>query len=156
MYQTTSRAAKKMAYSGRSIVCVLIFLLGITPLLKAQQFSDERPGPAALSAKDVADTETRWMKKKLKLSKTVSKEVGKVNLHYAEQMLSLAKQNSAADQRQAGMQKMEKLEKEKEEALRKLLTPEQMKKYLQHRGEIADALRESGNRNLPPPPPGGF
>lgn len=156
MYQTTSRPGKKMAYSGRTALCMLIFLLGFSPLLKAQQFSDERPRPAALSAQDVADTETKWMKKKLKLSKTVSKEVGKVNLRYAEQMLELAKQSGAADQREAGLKKMEKLEKEKEESLRQLLTPEQMKKYLQHRGEIADALRESGNRNLPPPPPGGF
>lgn len=136
--------------AGRLIPLLILFLLTTVHQIQAQPPARSGPRFQEATAEDMADAETQWMKKKLKLKKTELSRVKDINLRFAKERMTLLKNNKPDPTR------MQALEKQQEEELKRALSEKQFTSYLKKRGEIREQLQSSGNNNLPPPPPDRF
>lgn len=136
--------------AGRLILLFILFVSISQHRLQAQPPGDGGPRFQEVTAEDMADAETQWMKKKLKLKKTELNRVKEINLRFAKERMTLLKTNKPDPAR------MQALEKQQEEELRRTLSEKQFTNYLKRRGEIREELQSSRNNSLPPPPPDRF
>jgi hypothetical protein len=88
---------------------------------------------------------TEWMKNELKLTSEQIAPVDSVNLLFAKTQQLLFQ--SADGDRAKIRESMEGLEKEKETALSKILTPEQLEAYKKKSQEMMQNRRRGGGRN---------
>lgn len=137
--------------AGRLVLLLMLFLSISQHRLQAQPPSDSGPRFQETTADDLADAETQWMKKKLKLKKPELAKVKEINLHYAKERMSLQKNSRAAQP--ANADRLKALEQEKEQKLRGILSEKQFTNYLKKREEIRDQLQSGNNSGFPPPPP---
>lgn len=158
MYQSHLSKLKKIPSIALKMVAFSLFALMLhSHPVRAQEFSNDRPAPAGIQADELAATETKWMKKKLKLTKVQLKQVEVINLKYAEKLLPLVSGTSTEADKKKTIKALNDLENAKEAELEKILDPEQMAKYRKQRGEIQSALQTAAANRLPgPPPPGVF
>lgn len=121
------------------------------PERRMEQFSLEKETPD-----DIAEKETRWMKKKLKLKKEQLQRVKAINAVYAFKREDYKKAMGSKDN--GNNQKiLEKLDKEKDDELRKVFTEKQYNTYLKKKPELAEKIRSKSNEARQPPsrPSGG-
>jgi hypothetical protein len=135
---------------GRLMLLLILFLTAGQHSLQAQPPGDGGPRFQEVTAEDMADAETQWMKKKLKLKKPELNRVKDINLRFAKERMTLLKTNKPDPAR------MQALEKQQEEELKGALSEKQFTNYLKIRGEIREELQSSRNNSLPPPPPDRF
>ncbi|MFT3674973.1 MAG: hypothetical protein QM781_03655 [Chitinophagaceae bacterium] len=136
--------------AGRLLLLVILFLSVSRQHLQAQPSAGTGPRFQEVTAEDMADAESQWMKKKLKLKKPELNRVKEINLRFAKERMTLLKTNKPDPAR------LQALEKQQEEALKGALSEKQFTNYLKRRGEIREELQRSGNNSLPPPPPDRF
>ena len=98
-------------------------------------------GRQRMTVEERAKRTTEWMQKELKLSDDQVKKVEPINLSFAKATQEL-REKTSRDDRKGMREAMEKLGKERDEALAKVLTEEQMKLYKEKMKE-----RESQRRN---------
>src|SRR5680860_189712 len=101
-----------------SLFTVLFILVAFSSY--AQRRGGDMPSP-----EERAKQQTAQMTEHLKLTDEQQKEVGDINLTYAKKMME-ARQEAAGD-RTAMRSNMEAMQKEKSEALKKVLTEDQFK-----------------------------
>jgi hypothetical protein len=123
---------------------------------------------------DAVNTETKWMKKRLKLTKEQSEKVKEINTRYAysEQdyksaivqiranALQTADKNRPTHSEDSNLKKLEEkldnLKKQKDDELKAIFTEEQFAKYMDKKTELEAELRSSSNTGRRPPAPQGF
>jgi hypothetical protein len=123
---------------------------------------------------DVVNTETKWMKKRLKLTKEQLEKVKEINTRYAysEQdyksailqaranALQAADKNEPSHSDNSNIKKLEEkldnLKKQKDDELKAVFTEEQFAKYMDKKNELEAELRNSNNTGQRPPAPQGF
>lgn len=151
---------------SRHLWLLLILLVSLTQRITAQPPEGGGPGPGGrnmeISAEDMADAETQWMKRKLKLKKPTLEKVKEINLHFAQERVALFKQGRRDQNRQPNTpnqpnqsnqpNRMQQLEQEKDARLKEVLTEKQFATYLKRKDEIREELQSSGNGGFPPPP----
>lgn len=118
-------------------------------------------GSQTITPDEIADTQTSWMKKKLKLTKEQTEEVKKINKNYITRVLeyqSAEKNNSATGTRENKLKdKMAELDQDRDNRFKHILTDKQFKTYLKKKGYLEESISTAANQELPPgPPPGGF
>lgn len=114
-----------------------LFLLLTTLPMFGQPGGRNMPSP-----EERAKRQTAQMTEQLKLTSEQEKEVGDINLTYATK-INEALQQSAGD-RTAMRSKVEVIMKEKNEALKKVLTEEQVKSFEEMQSQ--NGQRRQGNR----------
>lgn len=149
----------------------------------AQSGGDERmeapkfkePGPD-----DIAESQTDWMKRKLKLNKEQLAKIKTLNTDYAYKRndyvkaIKLANENAktaanknadkfsetnktARTESQKKLQdKLDLIDAEKEKELKLILTEKQFETYLKKKAELQLNTGNNDGTMPPPPPPGGF
>jgi hypothetical protein len=111
---------------------------------------------------DIAEKETRWMKKKLKLTKEQLQSVKAINTVYAFKRKNYETTTSpnGEDNKQKIRDTLALLDKEKDDELRKVFTEKQYNLYKTKKPELIEKLKSDENENelpfLPPPPDGGY
>lgn len=132
-----------------------VLMLLIATFCYAQPGSGDGPpggGPQTLTTSDIADIQTAWMKKKLKLSKEQVDKVKEINKEFVAKKQELQK----ADKKQT--EKLTEPEKERNDKLKTILSEKQFARFLVKKSELDNSMSSSGNTVMPPPPPpgGGF
>lgn len=136
------------------ILCAFLLFSGSFLHLGAQPPAGDMPGPPPESIESgntpesIAELQTKWMKKKLKLNPEQFKEAVKINDRYVKKVLAAAGPD-------AGNLK-KKADTERDEALRKMLTPKQFSRYVKNKTVLDNGFENSGYNSIPPPPPGGM
>lgn len=120
-------------------------------------------GSQTITPDEIAETQTSWMKKKLKLTKEQTEEVKKINKQYITRALeyqSTEKSNTTAG---AGSRenklkdKMAELDKDRDNRFKNILTEKQFRIYLKKKGYLEERISTVANEEMPPGPPlGGF
>ncbi len=117
----------------------------------------EPPVFQSISPDEIAEKESKWMKKKLKLNKEQLQKVKVINSVYAFKRKDFisATDSRNRDNNKKIMDKLAVLDKEKDDELRKVLSQKQYDTYLKKKDELNRQVRpaESQGGNLPPPPP---
>lgn len=112
-------------------------------------------GPAAITAVEIADLQTSWMKKKLKLDKEQTDQVLQINVQYINGVKELSRNNTApADSNQHQQEKLTALDKIKGDSLQRILSEKQFGLYLKNKTFLNSIISTSGNQGMPPPPGG--
>jgi hypothetical protein len=96
------------------------------------------------SPEDIAEKETKWMTKKLKLKKEQLQRVRPINEVYAFKRHDYAKAiRSGSDENKKNiLDKLAVLDKEKDEELRRVLTEKQFNLYLEKKAELIRLLQK--------------
>ncbi len=108
-------------------------------------FSIFAQGGQRMSVEDRAKRTTEWMKTELKLADQQVTPVDSINLLFAKAQQRLFQ--AAEGDRDKVREQMTALEKEKENALSKVLTPDQLETYKKKTQEMMQNLRNRGGRN---------
>lgn len=143
----------RLLLTTKSLLTTLILVTAT--ISYSQSFSGDGPpggGPQTFTASDIADIQTAWMKKKLKLSKEQVEKVKEINKEFVTKKQELQK---------AGEKQTDKLtepDKERDEKMKKILSEKQFTRFQKKKPELESSLSPSGNTAMPPPPPpgGGF
>ena len=119
----------------------------------------QQPSLKKATPDEIADKETRWMKKKLKLKKDQLQSVKAINAVYAFKRKDYQAAMEPGDKgnNQKIMDKLALLDKEKDGELRKVFTEKQYNLYIKKKPELLE--KTSGNNSagrLPPPPGDSF
>ena len=124
-------------------VCLLIFALIFNGMFVFAQGSQQQRS----SVEERAKRTTEWMKTELKLKKDQEAYVDSINLVFAKAQQVVFQ--AAEGDREKMRESMAALEKEKELALGKILTADQLKTYKEKTQEMRDRMRRdrSGGRN---------
>lgn len=113
-------------------------------------------GPSAITAVEIADLQTSWMKKKLKLDKEQTDQVLQINVQYINGVKELSRNNSTAtDSILHRQEKFTMLDKNKDDSLQRILSEKQFGLYLKNKTFLNSIISTSGNQGMPPPPPPG-
>ncbi len=117
-----------------------IFLLTVILVSSLSLFAQE--GRQRMTVEERAKNATEWMKNELKLSPEQITPVDSINLLFAktQQLLFQAADGDRSKIRDS----MEGLEKEKQTALSKVLTPEQLEAYKKKTQEMMQNRRRGG------------
>ena len=118
----------------------------------AQPGSGDGPpggGPQTFTASDIADIQTVWMKKKLKLSKEQVEKVKEIN----KEFVTKKKEFQNAGEKQAD--KLAEPDRERDDKLKSILSEKQFARFLEKKSELDNSMSSSGNTVMPPPPPHG-
>lgn len=162
-----SQQKTKTSAALRVAVTALLILAGTVTY--AQPPGGDGPPPAsgngsqAITPDEIAETQTSWMKKKLKLTKQQTEEVKKINKQYVTQTLEY----QTAEKKQAApatggrenrlKEKMAELDRDRDNRLKKILTEKQFRTYLKKKGYLEESISTAASQEMPPgPPPGGF
>ena len=123
-------------------IIFLAFLLFTTSFAFAQRPESDRGtgGRSPMSAEQIAQRNTDWMKKDLNLTEAQIAPVDSINLVYAKAQVVLFQ--SASGDREKIREAMNALSTHKEEALSSVLTKDQMDVYKQR----IQQMNERGNR----------
>ncbi|MGC8823730.1 MAG: hypothetical protein ACP5PZ_03935 [Bacteroidales bacterium] len=103
-------------------------------LVQAQGHRSQKPTP-----EEWARWQTEWMKKELSLDSTLVPRVYAINLKYANKMEEIMQTDTSRFERR---QDVKNLMDAKENELKKVLTDEQFKRYLQKRNEMRQHVRD--------------
>lgn len=103
------------------MIRLLIWTMAICLATSTSLFAQKR------SAEDRAKKEAERITKELKLDATQAKKVEKLTISYAKKMKSLRQNGDRAKMREAFTQ----MRKEKDAEMKKILTKEQFKKYVE-------------------------
>ncbi len=131
----------------RSVFTILLFLT--TTVAYTQPGGDGPPGggPQTFTANDIADIQTAWMKKKLKLNKEQVERVREINKQYVSQKQELLKNGEKQ------VDKLGQPDKERDSNLKVILSEKQFASFLKKKTELDNSMSSSGNTGMPPPPP---
>lgn len=120
-------------------------------------------GSQTITPDEIADTQTSWMKKKLKLTKEQTEEVKKINKQYITRALEYQSAEKSQTSTGAGStenklkDKMAELDKDRDDRFKNILTDKQFKTYLKKKEYLEESVNTAANQEMPPgPPPGGF
>ena len=106
---------------------------------------------------EIAEKESKWMKKKLKLNKDQLQKVKAINSVYAfkRQDYLSAMGPGKEGSRKKMMERLVTLDREKDEELRKVFSQKQYDLYVKKKVELDQQVRsaEGSDSNLSPPPP---
>ena len=108
------------------------FITTILVCIIAGQFTFAQPpqgGRPQFNPEDRAKQETQWMKTTLTLTDAQIPQIDTINLKYAKKQMELRNQVQGGD-REAMRSKRQELQNQKNEELKKVLSEDQMKKYL--------------------------
>jgi|APEBP8051073220_1049391.scaffolds.fasta_scaffold03141_1 hypothetical protein len=138
--------------TARSVITILLFLAATAAYSQPGGDGPVGGGPQTFTANDIADIQTAWMKKKLKLNKEQVEKVRDINKIYVSKKQELQK----AGEKQSD--KLDEPDKERDNNLKIILTEKQFASYLKKKSELENSMSSSGNTGMPPPPPpaGGF
>jgi len=130
-------------------IYLLLFVLLTTSFAFAQRpgGGQGQGGMRQMSAEQIAQRNTDWMKKDLNLTEDQVAPVDSVNLLYAKAQVALYQ--SASGDRQSMRTAMQDLMAKKEEALSPILTKEQMDLYKQRMSEMSNRTRGPRGGNNP-------
>lgn len=133
--------------TARSVFTILLFLT--TTVAYTQPGGDGPPGggPQTFTANDIADIQTAWMKKKLKLNKEQVERVREINKQYVSQKQELLKNGEKQ------VDKLGQPDKERDSNLKVILSEKQFASFLKKKTELDNSMSSSGNTGMPPPPP---
>lgn len=124
-----------MKTKALNLVLTLAIVLVNFTLLQAQGHRSQRPSP-----EERARWQTDWMKKELLLDSTVVPRVYAINLKYANKMEGIMQNDTSS--RFERHQDVRNLMDAKDNELKKVLTDEQYKLYLQKRNEMRQHARD--------------
>lgn len=121
-------------------------------------------GPQTITPDEIAETQTSWMKKKLRLTKEQIAEVKKINKEYVNRALEYQSAEKSQTTAGAGSRenklkdKMAELDKDRDNRFKNILTDKQFKIYLKKKGYLEESISTAANQEMPPgpPPPCGF
>lgn len=138
--------------TARSVITILLLLAETAAYSQPGGDGPVGGGPQTFTANDIADIQTAWMKKKLKLNKEQVEKVRDINKIYVSKKQELQK----AGEKQSD--KLDEPDKERDNNLKIILTEKQFASYLKKKSELENSMSSSGNTGMPPPPPpaGGF
>jgi len=123
-------------------IYLLAFVLLTTTFAFAQRpegGQGQGGGMRQMSAEQIAQRQTDWMKKDLNLTEDQVAPVDSINLVYGKAQVAL--RQSASGDRQSMRAAMQELMAKKEEALSSVLTKEQMDLYKQRMTEMSNRMR---------------
>ncbi len=143
---------------ARFNLLLLVSTLSFTGYTQPPGGDGPPPFASKITSGEIAELQTEWMKKKLKLSKEQVEEVSKINLSFADKLQQLQKitENKNNGENRIHVEKVAVLDKEKDNALKPILSDKQFNIYLKKKAALNNVDSNSGNMPSPPPPPGGF
>jgi len=135
-------------------IYLLAFVLLTTTFAFAQrpEGGQGQGGMRQMSAEQIAQRNTDWMKKDLNLTEDQVAPVDSINLVYAKAQVALFQ--SASGDRESMRAAMKDLMAKKEDALSSVLTKDQMDLYKQRMSEMSNRMRGPRGGNNPDRQPG--
>ncbi len=131
----------------KKIFLLFILLLSVSTMITAQRPQGGQGGQR-MTVEERAKQTTKWMESELKLTKNQVAPVDSINLVFAKAQQALFQ--SAEGDREKIREAMTALEKEKETAFSKVLTPEQLETYKEKVKELMNRRRGEGGGNRSP------
>lgn len=143
-------------------------LVLISTIIYAQPPGAEGPppagsnGPQTITPDEIAETQTSWMKKKLRLTKEQTAEVKKINKEYVNRALEYQSAEKSQTSTGSGSRenklkdKMAELDQDRDNRFKHILTDKQFKTYLKKKGYLEESISTAANQEMPPGPPGVF
>lgn len=163
MQQETTNTLKTI----RAVTAAVLVLISTVSFAQPTGADGPPPMPGngsqTITPDEIAEAQTSWMKKKLKLTKKQTEEVKKVNKQYVAKTLEYQSAEKSHTTAGTGSRenklkdKMAELDKDRDNRFKNILTEKQFKTYLKKKGYLEESISSAANQEMPPgPPPGGF